>query len=329
MDRRSFLKWTLAGLSAFGLGRGIGYYLQKETVVTLLDAPEAQREYFKDIARIMQDDGIQLKDKKVLLKPNFVEFHPGRPINTDIYVVQQVAEACLFLGAREVIVGEAAGHRRDPWFSVKNPSLGAVLDKKIKTIDMNHCSVGSRPNRGMYTGLTEFHFPEPLLTADIIISIPKLKTHHWVGVTLSMKNLFGTLPGPIYGWPKNLLHIKGIENSILDLALTVPVTYAIIDGITGMEGDGPILGTAKKVGALIMGKDILAVDCTAARIMGFDPAKINYLSRAAFHLPGMLLSHTRIQGERPQKYATHFDCLPPFQPAQTANAFGSSNETAP
>ena len=69
-----------------------------------------------------------------------------------------------------------------------------------------------------------------------------MKTHHWAGVTLSLKNLFGTLPGLVYGWPKNDLHWAGIEQSILDIAGAVRPAYSIIDGIVGMEGNGPISG---------------------------------------------------------------------------------------
>ena len=90
--------------------------------------------------------------------------------------------------------------------------------------------------------------------------MPKLKTHHWAGATLSLKNLFGTLPGICYGWPKNELHWRGIDNSIVDIALTRTPDLAIVDAVVGMEGDGPINGTPKPFGALVMGCDPLAVD---------------------------------------------------------------------
>jgi uncharacterized protein (DUF362 family) len=167
-------------------------------------------------------------------------------------------------------------------------------------------------NKGRYTGLPHFYVAAAVARADVVISMPKLKTHHWVGVTLSMKNLFGTLPGIFYGWPKNLLHQRGIPNSIIDLALTIPVHYAIVDGVIGMEGDGPIMGVAKQVGAVIMGKNLLAVDCTAARIMGFDPYKIDYLATAGNHLPGLHEGDIAYRGEHPKKFAARFDCLPQF-----------------
>jgi uncharacterized protein (DUF362 family) len=52
--------------------------------------------------------------------------------------------------------------------------------------------------------------------------MPKVKIHHWAGVTLSLKNMFGTIPGSVYGWPKNVLHWKGIDRSILDINSTSP-----------------------------------------------------------------------------------------------------------
>jgi uncharacterized protein (DUF362 family) len=137
-----------------------------------------------------------------------------------------------------------------------------------------------------------------------------------MGVTLSMKNLFGVLPGIIYGWPKAFLHSRGIENSIVDLALTLPVHYAIVDGVIGMEGDGPIMGTPKPVGAVVMGRSLLAVDCTSARIMGFNPHKIPYLATAGSHFPGLNEMSVSYRGERPKQFVTRFSCLPQFVKAQ-------------
>ena len=65
------------------------------------------------------------------------------------------------------------------------------------------------------------HLPASLSRADLIVSLPKMKTHHWAGVTLAMKNLFGVMPGVAYGWPKNVLHHAGIAGSILDINAAV------------------------------------------------------------------------------------------------------------
>ncbi len=108
----------------------------------------------------------------------------------------------------------------------------------------------------------------------------KMKTHHWAGITLSMKNLFGVMPGIVYGWPKNVLHVQGIARSILDINATLRPHFAIVDGIVGMEGDGPIMGTPRQAGMLVMGRNLPAVDATCARAMGIDPYKIPYLKAA-------------------------------------------------
>ena len=85
------------------------------------------------------------------------------------------------------------------------------------------------------------------------------------------------MPGICYGWPKNELHWRGIDNSIVDIALTRTPELAIVDGIIGMEGDGPLNGTPKPFGALIMGHDLVAVDATCCRLMMLDPRQIGYL----------------------------------------------------
>ena len=118
-----------------------------------------------------------------------------------------------------------------------------LAESKLEFVDLNHDDVESVPNALGFTSLAELMLPVTLRRADLIVSMPKLKTHHWAGVTLSMKNLFGVMPGVCYGWPKNVLHHAGIPESILDIAATVRPHLAIVDGIIGMEGDGPIMGT--------------------------------------------------------------------------------------
>jgi uncharacterized protein (DUF362 family) len=114
------------------------------------------------------------------------------------------------------------------------------------------------------------------------VSLAKMKTHHWAGATLSMKNFFGLVPGSVYGWPKNKLHWIGISRSIVELNRVFRRTFAIVDGIIGMEGNGPIQGTPKHCGALVMGADLVAVDSTCCRIMGIEPGKVEYLKMGAY-----------------------------------------------
>ena len=95
-----------------------------------------------------------------------------------------------------------------------------------------------------------------------------------------MKNLFGVMPESYYGWPKNVLHWAEISETILDICATLRPHLTIVDGIVGMEGDGPVMGTPNPGGVLVMGRNFPAVDSTCARIMGINPCKVHNLAAA-------------------------------------------------
>ena len=126
--------------------------------------------------------------------------------------------------------------------------------------------------------MKSLYLPHTVLDCDLLVSLPKMKTHHWAGATLAMKNLFGLVPGGVYGWPKNVLHWAGIPESIVDLHHLFPRQFAIVDGIVGMEGNGPIQGTPKHAGVLVAGSDVAAVDATCCRIMGIDADRRSSIS---------------------------------------------------
>ena len=148
-----------------------------------------------------------------------------------------------------------------------------------------------------------------LQRADLIVSLPKMKTHHWAGVTLSLKNFFGVMPGIVYGWPKNVLHYAGIGPSILDIAAAVRPHLAIVDGIIGMEGDGPIMGTPRHSGVLVMGTNLPAVDATCARLMEIDPWRIGYLAAASGRLGPIAERHIEQRGESIKDVSQKFELL--------------------
>jgi uncharacterized protein (DUF362 family) len=229
-----------------------------------------QYEYFRT--------AVPLSGKRVVLKPNLVEFHRDKVINTNPLVVSAVIELCKREGAAEILVAEGPGHWRNVEYLVAESGLGDVLSRHgVPFVDINHDEPVKTPNLGRLTGLDYLYLSRTIATADVVISLPKLKTHHWAGATLALKNLFGTLPGICYGWPKNELHWRGIDNSIVDIALTRTPELAIVDAIVGMEGDGPLNGTARQMGALVMGHDMVAVDATCCRLMQLDPERIGYL----------------------------------------------------
>jgi uncharacterized protein (DUF362 family) len=224
---------------------------------------------------------VPLAGKRVVLKPNFVEYQSTKPINTHPTVIAAAIELCRREGAAEVIVAEGPGHWRNVRYLVEASGLGDILRKlRVEFVDLNNDESVQCLNLGHLTGLECLFLARTIVSADVLISLPKLKTHHWAGVTLSLKNLFGIMPGNCYGWPKNELHWRGINNSIVDIALTRTPDLAIVDGIVAMEGDGPINGKAKPLGVLVMGCDQVAVDTTCCRLMRFDPDQIAHLGLA-------------------------------------------------
>jgi uncharacterized protein (DUF362 family) len=143
--------------------------------------------------------------------------------------------------------------------------------------------------------------------------MPKIKTHHWAGVTLSLKNMFGIVPGMKYGWPKNLLHWNGIHESILDICATVPIHFVIADGIIAMEGNGPLQGSARKLEKIVLGDDPVAADATCARLMGFDPLQVLHLSQGNRFLGNLHENRITMLGEEATTPLLPFSVLPEFQ----------------
>lgn len=251
-----------------------------------------------------------VRGRRVLLKPNLVE--PLRSIpqmTTHPAVLLAAAEVFRRAGAR-VTVGEGSGNLRDSDLILAESRMDeALAGEKLAYADLNYSEVRSVRNAGRTSRLTEWFFPCEALEADLVVSLPKLKTHHWAGFTASMKNLFGLLPGVVYGWPKNILHHVGIAQTIVDVAASAPRCIAIVDAILCMEGDGPIRGTPKPLGLLAVGQNLTALDATLARIIGLEPSRVPYLALASSRL-GPIADRDIIQrGHSWQELATPFEVL--------------------
>jgi uncharacterized protein (DUF362 family) len=271
--------------------------------------------YSDDLAqRILQgvrECGLDVRDQKVLLKPNLVEFGWQSCINTNVAVVAAAYDVFRALGAAEVIIGEGPGHRRDTYSLVEMANYRDISKFDDLFVDLNRDDVTAVQK---FADRPEIYLPNTALRADLVVSLAKMKTHHWAGATLSMKNFFGLVPGSVYGWPKNVLHHIGIPNSIVELNRIFRRSFGIVDGIVGMEGNGPIQGTPKPAGVLVMGSDLPAVDATCCRIMGIDPAKVEYLRMAADGGQGNIeVAHIEQRGEKISDVRTNFALIESYR----------------
>jgi uncharacterized protein (DUF362 family) len=274
--------------------------------------------YQQEIAAVMFESlapfGLTVKGKSVLLKPNLVGLDPHGFINTHPTVIAAARECFLKMGAAQVLVGDGPALDRDTEAILESVRLREHLGPLDRTfVDLNLDEVQRVTLPTHASRLRELYLPKTCMGVDFVVSMPKLKTHHWAGVTLSMKNMFGIVPGACYGWPKNVLHWAGIDRAILDINAAARPDFAIVDGIVGMDGNGPIQGRPKASGVLIFGNDPVAVDATCCRVMGLRPEGVKYLAQA-----GTLLGHVqddKIQqiGENIGSVRQAFEVLPAFR----------------
>jgi uncharacterized protein (DUF362 family) len=265
------------------------------------------------IKRILVEHRVAVSGKRIVLKPNLVEFSTKAPINTHPVFVASAMEAFRSLGAASVQIAEGPGHRR---MTLDLASVAGYFDivgkfeDHFTDLNLDDISRIGLPNS--FSTLRELYLPNTVLGCDLLVSLPKMKTHHWAGATLSMKNLFGIVPGGVYGWPKNVLHWAGIHESIADLHALFPKQFCLVDAIEAMEGNGPILGTTKHAGVIVAGSHPPSVDATCCRIMKINPDKIGYLQLAAKQA-GWTSKNVRQIAETVASVATEFQLLPDFE----------------
>jgi uncharacterized protein (DUF362 family) len=315
LNRREFLAGSAASLALAACGRVRPQRpaARREALVSIVRRPEYSQALYGDLRRVLAEhclkDGLHVRGKRVLLKPNLVEFDPDSPINTHPLLVHAALEAFRELGA-EVSIGEGPGHRRNTLDMAEAAGYFETIPRfeEIFT-DLNLGRLAEVRLAHPRSRMQSIYLAQPAMSCDLLVSMPKMKTHHWVGATLSMKNLFGIVPGGVYGWPKNILHWAGIPGCIADLYHAMPRSFAIVDGIVGMEGNGPIQGRPKQAGVVVAGRDLAAVDATCCQIMGIDPRKIEYLKLAVGDVDELMRSIHQI-GAPVESVRTRFQLLP-------------------
>ena len=272
----NFLRWSLRG----GLKR-----ISPPAIVGLAKC----NSYDEDLVSKLRDlwtisEMPDIQGKSILVKPNLLDHVDRDAVTTSPKVVAALLDLLLELRAGKVVVGEGSAFRRDTQYVARSSGLLQELASRgISFIDLNYDELVPVSARdGWIRETNQIWLPRTVCEADLIISVPKLKSHHWAGVTLSLKNLLGLIPGSRYGWPKNIIHINGINPTILGIYQSIPPVVSIVDGIVGMEGNGPLLGDPIQHGLLAAGSDPLAVDTICAQLMGFSIETIPHLAGAAW-----------------------------------------------
>jgi len=139
--------------------------------------------------------------------------------------------------------------------------------------------------------------------ADVIISVPKLKTHDQTEMTCSIKKLKGLLTDK----NKKAMHQQGLFEGVIDLLAVVKPRLAVVDAIVCQEGVGPVFGKPVEMNLVLAGKDLVAVDSVCARLIGYEPSEtLLTVNAAARGLGVMDPEGIEVVGERLENVKRRF-----------------------
>jgi uncharacterized protein (DUF362 family)/NAD-dependent dihydropyrimidine dehydrogenase PreA subunit len=208
------------------------------------------------------------KNSRVLLKPNFLSaVEKGSPVITHYAVFEAVVRIVKEYSSN-IIFGDSPGSDDTKKVAETSGLMEVANRYGVKFVDFNDAVHVELENPLMYKF---WNIARAAYEADVVITLPKLKTHAMMYYTGAVKNQFGCVPGTQKAsWHTKLPDANNFGKMLLDLNSVVKTSFAILDGITAMEGNGPRNGTPKKMDTIIMGKSLTAVDSTAVRLIGYD-----------------------------------------------------------
>lgn len=236
----------------------------------------------------------------VLLKPNLLQASaPGEAIVTHPYVVGAVARLVKDCGGKVIIADSAGGpfSRFRLQKLYRKTGMESVAKDTEAVLNFNTgSSPVSNPNGAL---IKKFELITVATHVDVIIDLPKLKTHNSMVLTGATKNIFGLVPGLTKaGYHAKLVKGDDFARMLLDLALLVKPALTVMDAVVAMEGDGPAAGQPKHIGALLASRDFLAVDAAAAYIANIKPGDIPVLRVASkYGMPGANVERVDILGK--------------------------------
>jgi uncharacterized protein (DUF362 family) len=214
--------------------------------------------------------------RKVLIKVNFITVKTwDSGATTDPIVVEAIVTRLKELPVQVFVVeSDATMTSADKAFEVTG--MKEMCERNgVECLNLRHLKDRVKIDIPNGEALGSITVPR-LVTEAAIISAAKLKTHMSTHVTLGMKNMFGLLPDKF----KGKYHARGISKVIVDINTVLRPALTVIDGFVGMEGRGPSGGTPIKMNLIIAGKDVVATDATASRVMGFEPMEIAHIRKA-------------------------------------------------
>jgi len=214
--------------------------------------------------------------ERVLVKVNFITTKTwDTGATTDPLVVEAIIRRLQDLPL-EVVVVESDATMTNATKAFKATGMAEMCERNgVEWLNLRHEK--ERVEIPIPDGETLSKITVPrIVTESAVISAAKMKTHGNTGVTLGMKNMFGLLPDKL----KGRYHARGISKVILDINTVLRPVLTVIDGFVAMEGMGPVHGSPVAMDTIIAGRDVVATDAVASRVMGFDPHGISHIRKA-------------------------------------------------
>jgi len=255
-----------------------------KSTVSLVHCPDYERERLsKAVQRSFDLIGglrsVVKKGSRVLIKPNLLASkRPEQAITTHPEVVAAVAEEIKRLGGQPMIGDSPGAVRKDLRVVWSTTGMQEVSERTGAPLVSFEAGGSYRKLRGGQT----YYISKVVMDADVIINLPKLKTHSLVLFTGAVKNMYGAIPG-FHKKQGHLINPRPVPFSaaLVDIFSFVVPQMTLMDGVEGMEGDGPSAGRKRQVGLLVASRDAVAVDAISAMAIGFDPEKIHTCQMAA------------------------------------------------
>ena len=226
------------------------------------------------IGRALDELGVDLSGKRTaFIKPNLViAAKPRTAVVTHPVVVEALVAVLRERGVTSISVGDGPGIGLDVDEVFRVTGYSKLAERLgVDLVNLNTTELRKRDRKYGKLGV-----PAIVEDTDLYVNVPKLKTHGYTTVTLAVKNHKGLLSEA----DKKRDHQLGLHDPLAQHASIRPPDLIVLDGITGIEGDGPLHGKVVKSGVFAVGTNMVEVDAVAARLIGFDPMRIEHLRLA-------------------------------------------------
>ncbi len=216
-----------------------------------------------------------LSGKRILLKPNLLtDRTPEQAVTTHPEFVRQVIRHFRAAGA-QITVGDSPASTANLQRVWQVSGIGAVCaEENVPLVAFEQAGVRTFERNGF-----SFSVASPVLDADLIVNLPKVKSHSLTMLTAAVKNMYGAIPG----YSKTTLHRLHPKPEVFGRLITtlwqiLPSTWTLVDGVVGMEGQGPANGRPVGLGFLAAGRDPFALDRAICDVLHIDARHVPYLA---------------------------------------------------